>query len=131
MVQLVQLTVEGDLDRRRRSLRGTRGGHDGRPVAGTPTAVSESIAGASLAGNDSSDASSAQEDTVSAAGAASAVSAACSSERNPAFARSSGTRCCGRLGPARDGTTDARSSSTNSEYRATSAGSCQSPCSLA
>ena len=42
----------------------------------------------------------------------------------------SGTRSCGRRGPASDGSTDERSSSTTCEYVAGSSGSCQSAFSL-
>ena len=47
-----------------------------------------------------------------------------------ALARSSGTRSWGREGPARDGTTVARSSSTVSLKRGSTEGSCHMPCSL-
>src|SRR6266568_8258470 len=56
-----------------------------------------------------------------------------SASRNACLALVSATRSCGRLGPASDGTTVDRSSSSRCEYLVASAasGSCQSPCSLA
>src|SRR5438552_3438063 len=50
--------------------------------------------------------------------------------RNSRFASASGTRSCGRRGPARLGSTVERSSSTSSEYVGCSVGSCQSMFSL-
>ena len=52
--------------------------------------------------------------------------------RNDALDSVSETRSCGRLGPAREGTTSARSSSSVSEYVGVSErSSCQRPCALA
>src|ERR1035441_6460892 len=51
--------------------------------------------------------------------------------RHAGIASASAPRSCGRFGPAIDGTTVDRSSSTSSEYLAVWPGSCQSPCSLA
>src|SRR3954452_21109812 len=46
------------------------------------------------------------------------------------FASRSGTRSCGRRGPASDGSTSPRSSSTTWEYSGSTVGSCQNPFSL-
>jgi hypothetical protein len=68
------------------------------------------MAGASLAGNDSWDASSTQD-----AGRAARSAGPRSSARKAAWVEVSGTRSCGRRGPARDATTLDRSSSVRSE----------------
>ncbi len=60
-----------------------------------------------------------------------AGSAAAKARRNMALAALTGTRSCGRDGPARLGSTVERSSSSRSEYEASCEGSCQRPCSLA
>jgi hypothetical protein len=55
-----------------------------------------------------------------------------SASRNDALASVSETRSCGRLGPASDGTTSPRSSSSVSEYVASSlSSSCHMPCARA
>jgi hypothetical protein len=71
---------------------------------------SGSMAGASLAGKDSWDASSTQD-----AGRRAGPRGPPSSARKAAWAAVRGTRSCGRRGPARDATTLDRSSSTCSE----------------
>jgi hypothetical protein len=62
---------------------------------------------------------------------ASGSSMSVSATRNAVRERLSGTRSCGRRGPASDGTTVDRSSSTCSVYRRGRSGSCHRPCSLA
>ncbi len=93
-------------------------------------------AGGSLAGNDSADASSGPSGAERALGGAEMVTGAgidaVTAAPNICFARSSGTRSCGRDGPARLGTTVARSSSTSSEYCGAGVdSSCHSACSFA
>ncbi len=68
--------------------------------------------------------------------AAGAVAALCTPRSRATWKDSlavvSGTRSCGREGPASDGTTSPRSSVTSSEYTGSGAlGSCQRPCALA
>src|SRR4051794_32555942 len=93
----------------------------GRPAWSPSPSV---VDGGSLAGNDSSEASS----TVSASGSGSDFSSA---GANKALDWSSGTRSWGRAGPARLGTIVDRSSSSVSVNMGSRLGSCQRPCSLA
>ena len=91
----------------------------------------EAKAGASDAGNDWAEASSTAEAPGTAA-SASAASPDCSPSgklvRKLSRSRSSGTRSCGRRGPATDGTTVARSRTSSSSKVGPSPGSRQSPC---
>jgi len=64
-------------------------GTSGAGIAGrSATGISESMAGASLAGNDSWDASSTQDGTAAVAGASSRASAVAGADRNPSLAAS-------------------------------------------
>ena len=86
--------------------------------------------GASLAGKDSRLASSTASPGPAPDGDRSAsISASALWKRLRALA--SGTRSCGRRGPASDGSTVERSRRMRSSKRRRAAGSCQSPCSLA
>src|SRR5699024_5950882 len=112
---------------------GDRGDHHGPVVDLGPGAVGRvtSIglcgrsplalcAGESEAGKDSSTDSSTTSSTYS-----------LTSLRQVCWARESAMRSCGRLGPAIDGTTSARSSSRYSENSGSLDGSCQKPLALA
>src|SRR5574341_1327324 len=94
------------------------GSGSNQPGAGSPLALT---AGASLAGNDSVDASSGPgvragaPAPVAAPAGRSAGSISLRARRNPGFASVRAMRSCGRVGPARLGTTVERSSSTCSE----------------
>src|SRR5690625_1034473 len=77
-------------------------------------------AGEAEAGKDSSTDSSTTSSTYSR-----------TSSRQVCWARESAMRSCGRLGPAIDGTTSARSSSRYSENSGSLDGSCQKPLALA
>src|SRR6266545_831123 len=86
------------------------GSGSNQPGAGSLLALT---AGASLAGNDSAEASSGPAESAAASAAAGAVppfawsagSISASARRNPALASASEMRSCGRVGPARLGTT--------------------------
>ena len=95
----------------------TRAGFDGRPssvgralgTAGASAAVSRDAAGGSLAGKLSFDDSS----TLPLAFSSSSTYVP-RAERNASLADLSGTRSCGRFGPASDGSTVDKSSSSRS-----------------
>src|SRR5882757_2564756 len=93
------------------------------PAAADGTVAVSLKLGASEAGNDSSSASSCASctDDVYAPSAA----------RNIGLAAFSGTRSCGRFGPASEGSTVDRSSSSVSENCGSTCGSCHSPFVLA